>query len=130
MKFLFPTTLAALLFAVLFTGCTTLDRIDSAATEQVLVAAGFQTRLADTPQRRAQLQALTPYRIQPKSTNGRLIYIYPDPGRGYALIGGPRQYQKYQQLSLQQEVAEDQMAAASEMQMLSLDGYSAWSPFW
>lgn len=102
----------------------------SSSTEQLLTAAGFQTRPVVTQQQQQVLASLTPYQVQMRTKGSSVYYIYPDPSRGFVLVGGPKQYQKFQNLSVQQGIAEDQMTAAAEMQMLSNNEAAMWDPFW
>jgi hypothetical protein len=117
------------LFLLLFSGCTLWNEMGSSSDEQLLTAAGFQLRPVQTAQQAAVMNSIEPYQVTMRSDGSRVYYIYADPRQNTVYVGGPQQYQKYQQLSVQQGIAEDQMVAASEMQMLS-DEDSMWGPFW
>jgi len=116
--------------ALTLTGCAWWNQMGASSTEQLLTAAGFQVRPVDTPQKQAVMNSLTPYEVQMRSKGGRVYYVYPDTKQNIVYVGGPSQYQAYQKALLKEEEAEDQMAAASEMQMMSMDEYSMWDPFW
>jgi hypothetical protein len=123
-------TLCAAVSALLLTSCAVFNEMEAPPTEQLLVAAGFQVRPVTTPQQKAIASYVTPFKVHMRTKGNRAYYIYSDPKRGIVYVGGPKQYQKYQQLNVQQGIAEDQMAAAAEMQMMDLDEESLWSPFW
>src|SRR5947208_3383159 len=44
-----------------------------------LVAAGFRSKLADTPEREQRLRALPPLKMVSQSKDGHLVYRYADP---------------------------------------------------
>jgi len=117
------------LFLLLFSGCTLWNEMGSSSDEQLLTAAGFQVRSVQTAQQAAVMNSIDPFKVTMRSTGSRVYYLYADPRQNVVYVGGPQQYQKYQQLAVQQGIAEDQMVAASEMQMLS-DEDSMWDPFW
>jgi hypothetical protein len=125
--FLVLLALGGLLFS---TGCTALNQMGSSSDEQLLSAAGFQARPVTTANQTAVFQSLKPYQINIRSRGSELYYVYPDPKQNLVYIGGPAQYQKYSKLAVQQGIAEDQMAAASETEMLSDENMGMWDPFW
>ncbi len=43
---------------------------------------------------------------------GKIYYVYPDVPRNVVYIGGPKQYQNYQQYRLQQKATADTLEAA------------------
>jgi hypothetical protein len=45
--------------------------------------------------------------------NGKVFYVYKEEKKGVAYIGGEAEYQRYQQLAVQQQIAQDQYMAAS-----------------
>ena len=101
----------------------------SSSDEQLLSAAGFQARPVQTSDQQAVFQSLKPYQINTRSKGNQVYYVYPDPKKNLVFIGGPAQYQKYSKLAVQQGIAEDQMAAASETEMLSYENMGMWDPF-
>jgi hypothetical protein len=62
------------------TGCATIRAHQTAETEQFLAAAGFQVKPADTPEKLAHLQTLTPRKVVRYSRDGQPQYVYADPG--------------------------------------------------
>ena len=59
-------------------GCTTPQQQVS-QKEDLLSAAGFQVRVADSPQRIAALKSLPPNKFVTRVKNGQLVYQYADP---------------------------------------------------
>ena len=61
--------------------------------EDMLAAAGFRLRPADTPQRVAALTALPPHRFVRRTVDGRVTYLYADPTVCRCLyVGGQEAY--------------------------------------
>src|SRR5271165_3376686 len=87
-------TFALLLLAA---GCASNQTAQSEA--DMLIASGFQVRTPNSTQQ-AKLQSLTAGQIsliQSQQTHGLTLYVYPDWSNSRVLIGGPAQYQAYQQ---------------------------------
>jgi len=96
--------LAAAILAL--AGCATMRREEAASTEQLLTAAGFQMRPANTPQRRADLNAMPPRKLLVRTKDGSVIYTYADPDKCRCLyIGGPKEYSALQRLRVEKEIA-------------------------
>ena len=95
------------------TGCAAIRAHQTAETEQVLAAAGFQAEPADTPEKLAHLQTLTPRKVVRDVRDGQLQYVYADPQTCKCLyVGDEQRYQKFQELSLQKKIADEQRSAA------------------
>lgn len=112
------TAVCILTFA---TGCAWLNQMGSTSKEQLLSAAGFQARPANTANRQKLMACLNPYKVQMRAKGKNVYYVYPDPKKNILYVGTQGQYQQYQKLAVQQGIAEDQMAAASEMEMMDMD---------
>lgn len=68
---------------------------------------------ADTPEKLAHLQTLTPRKVVRYTRDGQPQYVYADPETCKCLyVGDEQRYQKYQELSLQKQIADEQMSAA------------------
>jgi len=65
-------------------------------TEQLLTAAGFDQKLADSPEKLANLELLTPARkLVPQERNGQLYYVYADPALCKCMyVGTAAQYER------------------------------------
>jgi hypothetical protein len=111
------------------TGCAAIRAHQTVETEQVLAAAGFQVKPADTPEKLAHLQALTPRKVVRYSRDGQPQYVYADPETCKCLyVGDEQRYQKYQELSLQKQIADEQRSAAETNWDASMN-WGAWGPW-
>src|SRR5256885_8339211 len=104
------TVLSGVLAAgMLLTGCATIRSSEARSTEQLLAAAGFVMRPADTAERQQRLAARPPYRLESHSKDGKGVYTYADPdGCKCLYVGGPKEYSEYQHLRLQRQIAADE----------------------
>ena len=119
--------LAAVLIAL--SGCATIRRHETLDTEQTLSAAGFHMKLSDTPEKLADLRALTPRRLVPHEREGRLYYVYADPEVCRCLyVGTEPQYQEYQRLALQKRLADEELMAAQNNQNAAMN-WGLWGPW-
>lgn len=93
----------------LFAGCASLDASNQ---ESLLAAAGFRARTPQTPKQQ-ELYAATPaYKVQQGTIDGKIFYAYKDEKKGVAWVGGEAEYQKYQQLAVQQNISQNYYPAA------------------
>lgn len=110
-------------------GCATEQEIVQ-GRENMLAAAGFTARPADTPQRQTELKTLPPHKfIYQKQASDRVVYIYSDPTVCDCLyIGSEQAYQKYRQLAFQKQVADENLQAAQ----MNMSGWQwgSWGPGW
>jgi hypothetical protein len=111
-------TAALVAFAL---GCSTTKQ-----TENLLSAAGFKAMPATTPQQQAHLKTLPPHKVTMAVRDGKTYYVYPDQAHQVLYVGQDAQYQEYQKLRLQNQMAEDQVQAA---EMNSDLGWTAWGAF-
>ena len=111
-------------------GCVALRKSEVDTQEQLLSAAGFQMKLADTPQKLQHLQALTPQKLVPHTKDGALYYVYADADFCKCLfVGNEKAYQKYQQLALKEKLAQERMNAAAMNEDAAMN-WGMWGPFW
>ncbi len=114
--------------ALLVGGCAALQEERARRTEQLLAAAGFQVRLADTPEKFAHLQRLRQRKLVPHQKDGAVHYVFADASGCRCLyVGNAQTYQRYQALAVQQQIAEDQRAAA-EMNRDAAMNWTLWGP--
>src|SRR2546425_12335776 len=117
----------ALAAAMLLTGCATIHRSEARSTEQLLAAAGFVMRPADTVERQQRLAARPPYRLESHTKDGKVVYAYADPDRCKCLyVGGAKEYSEYQHLRLQRQIAADEACAGP----LGDIDWDLWGPAW
>jgi hypothetical protein len=116
--------------AILIGGCAAMRREEAQKTESILSAAGFQMKPADTPDRIAHLSTMTPRKIVPHTKDGKLFYVYADSkGCNCLFVGDEQAYQRYQQLALKQQLAQEQLMAAQMNEDAAMN-WGLWGPFW
>jgi hypothetical protein len=82
------------------------------AREDMLTAAGFVQKNADTPTRIAALKSLPPHKFLSRTKNGSVKYLYADPTVcGCIYVGGQYAYDQYRRMATQQSVADEQVRA-------------------
>ncbi len=118
-------TLAGL--AVILAGCSTLRTSRYENTEQLLSAAGFHMKLANTPARQAKLKTLMQYTIVPHDHHGKIFYVYADAANNRLFIGDQKAYQRYQALAVEKQIAQDQVTAAALNADATMD-WDMWGP--
>ena len=120
---------AAAAAALFLAGCASMG---SANTTSLLTAAGFRARTPQTPKQQQIYAALPPYKVERATVKGKTFYVYKDEKAGVAYIGGEQEYQSYQQLAIQQQVAQDYYTAVAMDRAAALSWYGAWGPraFW
>ncbi|MEI7436471.1 MAG: hypothetical protein WCL16_06655 [bacterium] len=91
----------------------------------MLVAAGFKVITPSTPELTAKLKALPTNKVTQVQKEGKTYYVFPDVPRNQAYVGGPQQYQAYQQLKLEKQMADENMEAA-EMNRDASMNWGAW----
>jgi len=96
-------------------------------TEQLLAAAGFQKKIADTPEKLAHLGTLTPARkLVTHRQDGRLYYVYADPVVCRCLyVGTPAEYQ----VALEKRRETDQLVAMKERPDDDSVIWDLWAPW-
>jgi hypothetical protein len=97
------------------------------ATPDLLAAAGFQPKTADTPEKQALLKSLPASQVSLITWKGKSFYVQPDVANNRAYVGTPKEYQAYQQLRLAKQMSNDNLMAA-QMTQDSMAGWNAWGP--
>jgi hypothetical protein len=111
-------------------GCASYAERYAQANEQGLVAAGFERRVADTPEKLVSLQALTQRKILVYKWQDRLYFAWPDARFCKCLyIGNETHYQQYVRLGFEQKLERERLTAAKERAAASLFE-SSWGPWW
>ena len=117
---------AAAATALFITGCA---QMQSANTTSLLSAAGFRARTPQTPTQQQIYVALPPYQVERATVKGKgVFYVYKDEKAGLAYIGREQEYQRYQQLAIGQQIAQDQYMAAELERDAAWRWYGAWRP--
>jgi len=111
-------------FAVLFlaVSCTSTQTQNK---ENLLIAAGFKVIVPKTAAQQQKLKALPADKVTLVQKDGKTYYVFPDAANNQAYVGGPKQYQAYKQLRLENKLANDNLEAAEMNQDASMD-WGAW----
>lgn len=115
------------LAAVLLLGaCASAERQDASEIEPLLLAAGFQKRVADTPEKLAHLRALPALRMMPQTYKGNYFYVLPDPaGCGCMYVGSEAAFEQYEALVIRNTMARDSIQRADGE---ATQNWDAWGP--
>jgi len=116
---------AAAVTALFMAGCA---GVGSGNTTSLLTAAGFRARTPQTPKQQQIYAALPPYQVQRATVNGHVFYVYKDEKAGIAYVGREQEYQRYHQLAVQQQIAENYYMAAEMDRAAAFGWYGAWGP--
>ena len=108
---------AALL--ALVAGCSTTKK-----TEELLSAANFNIVPATTPAQQERLKTLPAQKVTLVKRGGWDYFVYPDVKQNILYVGGDSEFQRYQQLRVRSEMAQEQLDAAD-----SEDDWGAWGPW-
>jgi hypothetical protein len=119
--FIFAGAIAVLFFG----GCA---EIESGNTKSLLSAAGFRVRTPATPLQKEVYNALPAYHVERVTAKNKVVYVFKDEKAGVAYVGREPEYQRYQQLCIQQRIAEDYYMAANMGPYWSGRWYGAWGP--
>jgi hypothetical protein len=122
--------LAAAVTALFVAGCA---GVGSGNTTSLLTAAGFRARTPQTPRQQQIYAALPPYQVQRATVPGKgVFYVYKDEKAGIAYVGRELEYQRYHQLAVQQQIAQNYYMAAEMDRAAAFGWYGAWGPraFW
>jgi hypothetical protein len=101
--------LAALALAAFTAGCAT--QADLKSKESLAVAADFKVITPGKPDQKAILEKLPKDQVSRITYQGKTYYVLPDLAHNQAYVGGPKQYQAYQQLSQGRQQANDYQQA-------------------
>ena len=120
---------AAAVTALFVAGCA---EVGSGNTTSLLTAAGFRARTPQTPQQQQIYAALSPYQVHRAAVKGRTFYVYKDEKAGIAYVGREQEYQRYRELAVQQQIAQNYYMAAEMDRAAAFGWYGAWGPrtFW
>jgi hypothetical protein len=134
MEMTMPQTLSrnaliGLALGMALTGCAAIEREDAEQTEQLLAAAGFEMRPADTPAKLADLQRLEQHKLVQRDRDGTVTYTYADAADCQCLYSGDeKDYDAFQKLQVQQDIAEQEQMAAAMNQEDEMN-WEMWGPW-
>ena len=112
-------------------GCATTQTVTQ-DQRNMLVAAGFKTITPKTPAQQQKLQQLQTGQVAQIQKNGRTYYIVADPLQNMVYVGGPREYQAYQQMRAQRQLAQENLQTAEvyEDAAMQWDAWGGWGVGW
>jgi len=112
-------------------GCaTTTTSIED--KRSMLVAAGFKTIAPKTAAQQQKLQQLQVGQVAQVQRKGKTYYVVADPPQNVVYVGGPTEYQAYQQLRAQRQLAQENLETAEMYQDAAMDwgGWGGWGVGW
>jgi hypothetical protein len=118
--------------ALLVAACAS-EETEVRSTEQMLAAAGFQMVPADTIERHNQLELTPSHQLltlaTPPGSSSPVAHVYADPDVCHCLwVGNPQNYQRFQQLAFQQQLAAERLQAAQLEASGPID-WDLWGPW-
>jgi hypothetical protein len=115
--------------ALALAGCAAIERDETGQTEQMLAAAGFEMRPADTPAKLADLERLQQQKLVRHDRDGAVTYVYADATDCKCLYTGDQEnYDQFEKLRVQENVAQQEMMAA-EMNQQAAMNWEMWGPW-
>jgi hypothetical protein len=112
--------------ALFVAGCA---EMGSGNTTSLLTAAGFRARTPQTPKQQQIYAALPPYQVEHATIPGKgSFYVYKDEKAGIAYVGREPEYQRYKELAVQQQIAQNYYMAAEMDRAAAYGWYGAWGP--
>jgi hypothetical protein len=115
-------------FALLVSGgCAAIQKSEAMDKERSLAAAGFQMKLATTPEQIAKAEALPQHKLTPTpGPNGENRFVYADATDCKCVyVGTDAAYDRYRNLQVKQRIAENEEAAS-----MNWGGWGAWGPWY
>jgi hypothetical protein len=108
-------------------GCAEIQESNATATERELAAAGFQMKFAKTPEQVAEVGSLTQRKLtRTAGPDGQNLFVWADAADCKCIyVGTEAAYDRYQQLSINQQIAID-----NEMASMNWGAWGAWGPLW
>ncbi len=113
--------LAAIALVALTANCTS----ELKEKENLAIAAGFKVITPVKPDQVALLPTLPKGQVTQINHEGKIYYVLPDVENNQAYVGGPAEYQAYQQLRVQRQISNANLQAAQMNQMAAMN-WGAW----
>ena len=123
--------IGATVLLALMAGCAT-TTTSTQEKASMLVAAGFKTITPKTAAQQQKLQQLQTGQVATVQKSGRTYYIVADPPRNVVYVGGPTEYQAYEQLRAQRQLAQENLQTAAMYQDTAMqwDTWGGWGVGW
>lgn len=114
------------LCATFFGGCATTEHSN---TVSLLTAAGFKVRTPETAKQKEIFASLPDQQVMRATIKAKgVFYIYKDAAKGIAYVGREAEYQRYKELAIQQQIAQQYYMAAEMERQAAWGWYGAWGP--
>jgi hypothetical protein len=88
---------------IFFAGCASMQ---TNKTTSLLSAAGFRARTPQTAKQKELYTALPSNKLDHATVNGKGFYVFKDEKAGVEYVGGEPEHRRYQQLCMEQHVAQ------------------------
>ena len=123
--------IGATVLLALMAGCATTTTFPQEKAS-MLVAAGFKTITPKTAAQQQKLKQLQTGQVVTIQKNGRTYYIVADPHQNLVYVGGPHEYQAYQQMRAQRQLAQENLQTAETYQDAAMqwDAWGGWGAGW
>ena len=114
--------IAIIATAMLLTGCAAIEKSDAMDTERLLAASGFKMKFANTPEKLANITAMTQRTVVPHDKNGTVYYAYADAEFCKCIyLGTEKNYQQYEKIAIERNIAQMNENAA-----VNWNAWGAW----
>ena len=111
--FFLRAIMIAAIVGIASSGCAAKKAQTSMNTERMLSTAGFELKIADTPEKLEKLKGLAQRKIVPYPHEGKMLYLYADAASCKCVyVGTPEAYQRYVEYQVGQSIADDHRKAA------------------
>jgi hypothetical protein len=91
----------------------------------MLVASGFKVITPKTAAQKQKLQNLPTGTVTMINKGKKKYYVFPDPSHNQAYVGGPKEYQAYQQLRADKKLSREDLQDAEMYQDATME-WSVW----
>jgi hypothetical protein len=120
-------------FTTGLTACAAIEKRDAMNAERLMTAAGFQMRLADTPEKLAEAQKLPQRTLTTQDHDGQPLFVYADAEFCKCLyVGTAEADRRYQRLALIRNLAIDRRETSEAMEgaTANLRMFGPWYPWY
>lgn len=134
-RFYLRACVIAAIMGFVLAGCASKRAQQAMNTERMLHVAGFQMKIADTPEKLKMLKGMPQRKITPYPRDEKIFYVYADAAScGCIYVGTPEAYQRYIEFRVQQGIAEDNRKAAqanaAAQTPVNWGVWGVWGPWW
>jgi hypothetical protein len=122
---------SAIALVTVVTGCAT-TQSSTQNKESMLVASGFKVITPKNATQQQKLKSLPPDKVAMIQKGKKTFYVFPDPAQNQAYVGGPAEYQAYQQLRAQNKLAQENLETAEMYQDATMNwgAWGGWGAGW